>query len=144
MYRGKWGKESRENEQEFKYICCPWGLLPSQVAFPRICFFGTPVFSSQKCWVTMHAVSIDIPDMWMCHQIHIHVPDAQAKQTKTSDFGAEKGLLQGHTRRQVAHAPPLDPKLSEIFQQNICKGQVREQGHRVYDQLIHSCLIGWW
>ena len=24
--------------------------------------------------------------------------------SKTSEFGAEKGLLQGHSRRQVAHA----------------------------------------
>ena len=26
--------------------------------------------------------------------------------TKTSEFGAEKGLLQGHARRWLPHAPP--------------------------------------
>ena len=29
----------------------------------------------------------------------------EAKQTITSQFGVEKGLLQGRIRRQVAHAP---------------------------------------
>ena len=28
---------------------------------------------------------------------------SEAKQTETSEFGAEKGLLQGHARRRVAH-----------------------------------------
>ena len=29
---------------------------------------------------------------------------SEAKQTEMSEFGAEKGLLQGHERRKVAHA----------------------------------------
>ena len=29
---------------------------------------------------------------------------SEDKQTKMLEFGAEKGLLQGHARRQVAHA----------------------------------------
>ena len=28
----------------------------------------------------------------------------EAKQNETPEFGAEKGLLQGYTRRMVAHA----------------------------------------
>ena len=40
----------------------------------------------------------------------VRAPDA--KQTETSEFGAEKGLLQGHARRPVAHAlkSPNSPK----------------------------------
>ena len=37
----------------------------------------------------------------------------EAKQNETSEFGAEKGLLQGYTRRMVAHAP--NPKLPKGF-----------------------------
>ena len=35
----------------------------------------------------------------------------EARQTKTSEFEAEKGLLQGHLRRQVALALKI-PKVS--------------------------------
>ena len=50
--------------------------------------------------------------------------------TKTSEFGVEKGLLQGCARRQVALAP-WNPELLKGFQQSILKGKVRE-----------GC--GWW
>ena len=35
--------------------------------------------------------------------VQVHVRNA-AKQTEMSEFGAEKGLLQDHARRQVAQA----------------------------------------
>ena len=47
----------------------------------------------------------------------------KAKQTETVEFGAEKGLLQGHARIQVAHAQKT-PQLPEGVQQSIFKGQV--------------------
>ena len=40
---------------------------------------------------------------------------SEAKQTETLEFGAEKVLLQGHARRQVAQAPQ-NPELLEGFQ----------------------------
>ena len=53
------------------------------------------------------------------------------KNTKTSEFGAEKGLLQGHAvRRHRPNAPKT--KFFKIFQQNIFK-EIREgkvsEGH---------------
>ena len=48
----------------------------------------------------------------------------EAKQSGISEFGAEKGVLQGQTRRWVACAQQK-PKLPKGFQQSILKGQVR-------------------
>ena len=48
---------------------------------------------------------------------------SQAKQTKTPDFGAEKGLLQGHVRREVAHALK-SLELPEGVQPSTLKSQV--------------------
>ena len=39
---------------------------------------------------------------------------SEAKQTEMPEFGAEKGLLQGHARRQVAPAPK-SPQFSKGF-----------------------------
>ena len=52
---------------------------------------------------------------------------SEAKQTKMSEFGAEKGLLQGHARKQVTQAPKA-PEVPKGFWQSIFKGQVREGG----------------
>ena len=49
---------------------------------------------------------------------------SEAEHTETPRFGAKKGLLQGHTRRWVAHTP--NPKLLEGFQQSLFKGKVEE------------------
>ena len=49
---------------------------------------------------------------------------SEAKQTETSEFGAEKGLFQGHAGRWVACATQT-PKLIEGFQQSTFKGKVR-------------------
>ena len=62
---------------------------------------------------------------------------SEAKQTETVEFGAEKGLLQGHARRWVAHA-----KLPVGFLQSTFKSQVREGGRRVRDQHVHNSLTG--
>ena len=48
---------------------------------------------------------------------------SEAKQTKTSEFGAEKGLLQSRTRRQVAHTLKSS-KLPEGFRQSVFKSQI--------------------
>ena len=58
----------------------------------------------------------------------VHVPEAQERQTNwMSEFGAEKGLLQGHARRQVAHALK-NPKLPKGFWQSTFKSQVGREG----------------
>ena len=43
---------------------------------------------------------------------------SEAKQTETSEFGAEKGLLQGHEGEWVTHVPQT-PELPKGFQQSI-------------------------
>ena len=50
---------------------------------------------------------------------------SEAKQTETSEFGAEKGLLQGQAKSRVGCTPQI-PELPEGFQQSIFKGKVRE------------------
>ena len=57
-----------------------------------------------------------------------------------SFLSRERGLLQGHARMGT-HAPHK-PRLPEGFQQSIFKGNVREEGSRVCDQLTHSSLTG--
>ena len=65
---------------------------------------------------------------------------SEAKQSETSEFGAERGLLQGHARRWVAHALKI-PELPEGFlRQSIFKSQVSGVGLRVCDQLMHNSL----
>lgn len=49
---------------------------------------------------------------------------SEAKQTKTSEFGAKKGFLQGHARD--GGSGPRKP-LSFQFLQSIFKGQVKER-----------------
>ena len=46
-------------------------------------------------------------------------PTEKPNDTKTSESGAEKGLLQGHARRHRANAPKT--KFFKIFQQSIFK-----------------------
>lgn len=46
--------------------------------------------------------------------------------TKTLEFGVEKGLLQGYARRQEAHALKKTPKFLKDFQQSPLIGKVRE------------------
>lgn len=45
--------------------------------------------------------------------------------TKRLEFGAEKGQLQGHARRQVTHVLKT-PKLPESLQQSPLLGKVKE------------------
>jgi len=49
---------------------------------------------------------------------------SEARQTETYDFGAQKGLLQGHSRRMGGSCPPR-PHTLLGFQQSIFKGKVR-------------------
>ena len=68
---------------------------------------------------------------------------SEAKQTEILEFGAEKGLLQGHARRRVAPALK-SPELPKGFQQSTFQSQVEEGAHGICDQLVHNSLIGWW
>ena len=65
------------------------------------------------------------------------------KKPETSEFGAKKDLLQGHSRRWVAHAPSSQTWTPQRVSAKHFKGQVREGGDRLRDQLVHSSLIGW-
>ena len=67
---------------------------------------------------------------------------SEAKKTETSEFGAEKDLLQGHSRRWVTHAPSSQTWTPQRVSAKNFKGQVREGGDRLCDQLVHSSLIG--
>ena len=66
---------------------------------------------------------------------------SEAKQTKTSEFGVEKGLLQGAARR-MGGSCPKNSKLPRRFQESIFKGQVKEGLSRICDQLMQNSLIG--
>lgn len=48
------------------------------------------------------------------YQTHVSKCTVSPKRTKILEFGAENGLLQGHARRQIAHAPP-NFELTETF-----------------------------
>ena len=54
-------------------------------------------------------------------------------------FGTEKGLLQGHTRKQGVHALK-NPMLLNHFPGRVFKGKVQSERCSVYDFL----LFGWW
>ena len=64
----------------------------------------------------------------------------EAKETETSEFGAENGLLPGHTMRQVTHALK-SPRSLKGFRKAFFKRQVREgEGQRVCNQLVHNSV----
>ena len=63
------------------------------------------------------------PDVTECKFVCLtHV---ETKQTEMSEFGAEKGLLQGHARGG-GWLVPRKPQIPEGFQQSTFKGKVRE------------------
>ena len=65
---------------------------------------------------------------------------SEAKQSETLVFGEDNSLLQGHARR-TGSLCSKPPKLLEVFQQSIFKGQVREGHPRLCDQLIQNSLV---
>ena len=77
--------------------------------------------------------SYPIPSLTVLVQV-----EAKAKK---SEFGVEKGLLQGQAGDGQL-TPPETPEFPKVFQQNIFKGQKREAGGRVSDELRHNSLIG--
>ena len=62
----------------------------------------------------------------------------EVKQNKMSDFGAEKGLLQGQARR-MGPLRSKNLKLLDGFWEKVFLGKIWGEGCRVYDFL----LIGW-
>ena len=68
----------------------------------------------------------------------------EAKHTEISEFGAKKGLLQGHAKRQVAHALKGAGLPFETVSAKHFKKQITEGVHRVCDLLMHHSLIGQW
>ena len=73
---------------------------------------------------------------------------SEAKQTKISESGEERCLLQDHTRRVVAHVLKT-PKTPKAFQQNILKDQVKKGCVVGFCKLLgvgilcsYSCLCG--
>ena len=82
---------------------------------------------------------------------------SEAKQTKMSEFRAEKGLLQGHGRRGVGdsgegwvtcdHLNPLNPQLFEGVSAKYFKGKVKERHGSLLQTLgvsiLRSCSCPW-
>ena len=66
------------------------------------------------------SAAVMLPNACLCARCTV-----RPSNTKTSEFGAEKALLQGHARRRVAHALK-SPELPESFQQSPFLGKVRE------------------
>ena len=104
--------------------------------------FWNTTISSQKCWVTVHAVNIDFPDVDISPNRSSCAQCTSQTNQNISVWSRER-FIAGPCKETGGSWPP-DPRLSECFQQNIFKGQAREEGHRVCDQLMHNCLIGWW
>ena len=59
----------------------------------------------------------------------------EAKQTQTSEFGAEKGLLQGPSKENRQFMLK-DPNPADGFQGRVFKGKFGGEGCRVYDLLL--------
>ena len=90
---------------------------------------------------------------WFCSEgrryvrASLYAPCTVKLNKPKCQFGAEKGLLQGRTRRQVAHALKRS-KLPEVFQQSIFKSQIsRVVGEGQWllarwfcDQLVHNSV----
>ena len=66
---------------------------------------------------------------------------SEAKQTKTSEVWTEQGLLQDHTKMCDSCIPK--PQSPWRVSASPFQGQVRKQGSKVCDQLLHDSLIGW-
>ena len=64
----------------------------------------------------------------------------QKHKVKHQSLEQRKAYWQGHTSRQVAHAPP-NPEFPERFQQSVFKTQVRARGYMVWDKLMHNSLV---
>ena len=80
---------------------------------------------------------------WLLVQVRV-LTHSKAKQTRTSEFGAEKGLLQAMPGDEWL-MPPQKPERPEPKLQSILKSQVTGQGdHRASDHLMHSSLMGRW
>lgn len=59
-------------------------------------------------------------------------PTVRPNKTGTSEFGAEKSLLQCHARRWVAHAQEKTPNSPKAFSQDILKSKSGRG------------MVGWW
>ena len=68
------------------------------------------------------------------------VMHSEAKQTETSEFGAEKGLLQGHARRTGGLSSPQTPNSLKDFSKAFLKAR---WGRGVPGYVISSCTILW-
>ena len=101
---------------------------------PASCFQITPLllFSLEPDPLAIFStapptVKLSPSDLAVHVLAQVTVPDTQwGQQTETSEFGAEKGLLQGHPSRQVAHAPQNIPN---SLNQN-CKAFVKAKWGR--------------
>ena len=105
-------------------------------------------------WVTLGHQRSQLTFYWYltmsCRTAWLHPPVTEckflclmyneAKQTKMSEFGAEKGLLPGQARRMVARAQKTLKPLMVCFSGEIFIGKIWGEGCRVCDFL----LIGWW
>ena len=86
---------------------------------------------SRKEWETTDRLSSEpVPKCRFMCALH-----SEAKQTKTSQLRAEKGLLQGHARLAWVVHTQKTQNSSKGFGKAFLKGQMRERHPRVCDQL---------
>ena len=64
---------------------------------------------------------------------------SEAKRYQNVGVWSKERFMAGPCKDNGWLMPPETP---EEFQQSMLKGQVREVGHRVCDQLMHNSLIG--
>ena len=110
----------------------PWGQL-QQLNLTCYSFFPS---SSTESTYSLNVSSFTIPVVkpkFMCRR------HSEAKQTKTLEFGAQKGLLQGLSKEK-GQLMLKRPKLPDSFGGRVFKDKIWGEGCRVCDFL----LIGWW
>ena len=111
------------------YNVVTWGLqypLFTDMAGNFFCIGIWELCTAQCCCdcitVLKKKKTVETKRVYYWKQVYVH--DTKWNSTEILKFEAEKGLLQGHAKRQVTYAPQtLDfPE----FQQSNFKGQVRE------------------
>ena len=104
------------------------------------CFWDNPLVSFLQHSLARHIhdhgpITGSIVNASSCAQCTV-----KPNKLKRQKSGEEKGLLQGHARRQVSHALK-SPECPTGFQQSTFKSLVRDQGPRACDPFVYSSSI---
>ena len=140
-----------------KCSCSPWRIHPlhpvcrSGTAQGLFLIFPIPFFSwvelrlsqTLRFWVlTWNSTPFVDVMIRYCQHKSVCLTHSRPSTSKTSDPGAEKGLLQGPARNGGSYPkkPWAPPRMSAKHFSKPGEAEI----HKVSDQLMHSSLTGWW